>query len=54
MVFWAQTSGQEYVMMPPFSRDGAAVRSLVEQWNREQMPLRKFREMILLDQLRRS
>lgn len=50
----AQTSGEEYVMMPPFSRDEAAIRSLVEQWNREQMPLRRFREMILLDQLRQS
>ena len=48
---WARTGENDYVVMQPFSRDREAVCRLVEQWNREQMPVQKFREMILLGQL---
>ena len=46
-------TGEETVaVMPPFSRDRAAVTALAERWTREQLPLERFRDMILLDQLR--
>lgn len=40
------------IIMPPFSRDRAAVLRLIERWNREQLPVQQFRDMILLGQLR--
>lgn len=49
---WVQTEENGYVALPPFSRNREAVCQLVEQWNREQMPVQKFREMILMDRLR--
>ena len=51
---WAQTGDGDYLVMQPFSRDRTAVCRLVEQWNREQMPVQKFREMILLGELMKS
>lgn len=44
--------GETCVIMPPFSRDREAVLALIDRWNREQLPLEQFRDMILLDQLR--
>ena len=51
---WARTEENEYVVMPPFSRDRETVSRLVEQWNQEQMPLQKFREIILLGEMIRA
>lgn len=51
---WAQTAENDYVVMQPFSRNREAVCRLVEQWNREQMPIQKFREMILLGELMKA
>lgn len=46
--------GETCVIMPPFSRDREAVLALIERWNREQLPLEQFRDMILLNQLRKD
>ena len=51
---WARTGENDYVVMQPFSRDREAVCCLIDQWNREQMPVQKFREMILLGELMKS
>lgn len=40
------------VAMAPFSRDKEAVLALIDRWNREQLPLEQFKDMILLGQLR--
>lgn len=48
---WARTGEDEYVVMPPFSCNREVVGQLVDQWNREQMPVQKFREMILVGEL---
>lgn len=45
-------AGGETCIMPPFSRDREAVLGLIDRWNREQLPLEQFRDMILLGQLR--
>lgn len=45
------TGEVEYVVMAPFSRNRETVCQLVEKWNREQMPMEKFREMVLLGKL---
>ena len=38
--------------MSPFSRNREAVLALIDRWNREQLPMEQFRDMILLGQLR--
>ena len=48
---WARSGDDDYLVMQPFSRDRETVCRLVEQWNKEQMPIQKFREMILLGEL---
>lgn len=47
-----RTTDGTVCVMPPFSRNREAVQALVDRWNREQLPLQQFRDMILLDQLR--
>ena len=47
-----RVSNGETCIMPPFSRDREAVLALIQRWNREQLPLEQFRDMILLGQLR--
>ena len=47
-----RTEEETSVVMAPFSRDREAVMELVERWNREQLPLQQFRDMILLGDLR--
>ena len=47
-----RTGEETMAVMPPFSRDRAAVTALSERWTREQLPLEQFRDMVLLDQLR--
>lgn len=42
----------EVCILPPFSRNREAVLALIERWNREQLPLEQFRDMVLLGQLR--
>jgi hypothetical protein len=42
----------EVCIMPPFSRNREAVQLLIDRWNREQLSLDQFRDMILLGQLR--
>ena len=51
---WARSGDDDYLVMQPFSRDRETVCRLVEQWNKEQMPIQKFREMILLGELMKS
>lgn len=46
------STGGEVCIMPPFSRNREAVQLLIDRWNREQLPLEQFRDMILLGQLR--
>ena len=48
---WVQSSGEAFTAMAPFTRDREAVSRLVERWNREQLPIGQFREMILLGEL---
>ena len=42
----------ETCIMSPFSRNREAVLALIDRWNREQLPMEQFRDMILLGQLR--
>lgn len=47
-----RTGKVEHTIMPPFSRDRTAVTELIQRWNRDQLPMRQFRDMVLLGQLR--
>ena len=47
-----RTGEETSAVMAPFSRDQETVISLVERWTQEQLPLRQFRDMILLGELR--
>lgn len=50
---WAKIAGEkDYAAMAPFSRNREAVSQMVDRWNREQMPIQRFKDMILLGQLR--
>lgn len=40
-----------HVIMAPFSRNREAVSAMIERWNREQLPVEQFRDMVLLGQL---
>lgn len=48
---WARSGEEVFTAMAPFSRNREAVSRLVERWNREQLPIRQFQEMILLGEL---
>lgn len=39
-------------IMSPFSRNREAVLALIDRWNREQLPMEQFQDMVLLGQLR--
>ena len=41
-----------HVIMAPFSRNREAVSAMIDRWNREQLPVEQFRDMVLLGQLR--
>jgi hypothetical protein len=47
-----RTTDGETCIMSPFSRNREAVLALIDRWNREQLPLEQFRDMVLLGQLR--
>lgn len=47
---WGRGGG-ELTFMAPFTYNREGVDRLVERWNREQLPIRQFQEMILLGEL---
>lgn len=47
---WCQ-SGGESMIMGPFTHNREGLGRLVERWNREQLPLRQFQEMLVMGEL---
>jgi len=47
-----RTADGDACIMSPFSRNREAVLILIERWNREQLPMEQFQDMVLLGQLR--